>query len=122
MERWTINMLLMITLVLPVGCYYDNEEDLYPPQECITTNMSYQANIVPILERNCYVCHAVGVANGGVVLEGHANLVFWINNNRLLGAIRHESGFSAMPQNAAKLLDCDIAKIEQWIADGTPNN
>jgi hypothetical protein len=62
------------------------------------------------------------VNTGNITLEGHAQLLQHINSGRLLGAIRHESGFLPMPQNASKLPSCDISKIEQWILDGAPNN
>ena len=121
MERLLIKGILL-TMVIFSSCYYDVEELLYPPGECVTTNMSYQNNIVPILQNNCYVCHSAAVNTGGVTLEGHASLLNLVNNGRLVGAINHQSGFSPMPQGAPKLPSCDIAKIEQWIADGPPNN
>jgi hypothetical protein len=43
-------------------------------------------------------------------------------NGRLLGSINHTNGYSAMPQNAAKLSDCQIAVIKQWMDANTPNN
>jgi hypothetical protein len=84
--------------------------------------MSLQVNIVPILERNCYVCHSVAANTANVTLQGYAELIKYVNNGKLLGVIRHDSGFTPMPQNASKLISCDIAKIEQWILDGAPDN
>lgn len=121
MVRQIIKVMLL-SMVLLTSCYYDSEEALYPGGTCNTTNMSYQTNIVPILERNCYVCHSAAVNTGGITLEGHSQLVSHVTSGRLLGAIRHESGFSPMPQGAPKLIACDLAKIEQWVMDGSPNN
>jgi hypothetical protein len=45
-----------------------------------------------------------------------------IANNKLLGSLKHLSGFSAMPKNASQLSLCDITAIEKWIAAGYPNN
>jgi hypothetical protein len=85
--------------------------------------MSYQMNIEPILRQNCYVCHSAAVNTANITLEGHSQLIkHTTGSGRLLGAIKHQSGFSKMPKNASKLLACDIAKIEQWIQDGSPNN
>ena len=119
MERLTIKVMLM-SMVMMTSCYYDVAEELYPPTTCVTDNMSLQGNIVPIFERNCYVCHSVtdGPNNGNVILEGYNELI----NGSLVGAINHESGFSFMPKNASKLSDCDISKIEHWVLDGAPNN
>lgn len=121
MERPTIKVLLM-SLVFISACYYDVEEELYPDTGCDTMNLSYQEDIVPILDRNCYVCHSADVNTGNITLEGHSELLMHVNSGRLLGAIRHEQGFMPMPQGASKLIACDISKIEQWIADGAPNN
>ena len=42
------------------------------------------------------------------------------NFPKLIGAIKHEPGFVAMPQSGGKLEDCDIEKMEAWIAAGAP--
>ena len=122
MERLIIKIMLVGFVAIFTSCYYDSEEDLYPASGCNTTNLSYVANIQPIFERNCYSCHSAAANTANVTLEGHSNLMNHVNSGRLLGAIRHESGFTPVPQSASKLIACDIAKIEQWIADGSPNN
>lgn len=115
--------LSFLFLVITIGsCYYDVEEVLYPGGVCVTDNMSYQNNIEPIIDRNCYSCHSAAVNTGNITLEGYAELIKYIPNGRLLGAIRHESGFQPMPQNAGQLGSCDISKIEHWVMDGFPNN
>lgn len=40
----------------------------------------------------------------------------------LVGNIRHDAGFPAMPQGGAKLDDCKIALIKAWVDAGAPNN
>ena len=119
--RSIIKLLLLAVIALP-ACYYDNEEDLYPQGECITTDISFAQDIVPIIQQNCYVCHSAAVNSGSITLEGHANLVNYALNGRLMGAITHQSGFVPMPQNAPKLSECNIAKIQQWVTDGALNN
>ena len=121
MERLIIKSFLFCVIVLS-ACYYDVEEVLYPASNCVTTNLSSQTHIQPIIQRNCYACHSAAVNSGNITLEGYNQLVQHINSGRVMGAIRHESGFLPMPQNAPKLIPCDIAKIEQWVADGAPNN
>ena len=115
---------LMFGLVILSSCYYDNEEELYPPVTCDTVDMSLQTDVEPILDRNCYRCHSVanGPLNGGIILEGHSELIKYVNSGQLLGAIKRESGFSPMPKDASKLNNCDIAKIESWVLDGAPDN
>jgi hypothetical protein len=123
MERLIIKGLLLGVIVIS-SCYYDVEEILYPPTSCVTENMSYQANIVPILERNCYACHSTvdGPNNGNIIVEGYTELIKYVDSGQLSGAINHQSGYSAMPKDAPKLSSCDISKIDQWILDGAPNN
>ena len=113
---------LLIGMAFLTSCYYDVEENLYPVNDCSTLNMSYQQNIAPILQRNCYACHSAAANTANVTLEGHGELIKHVNSGRLLGAINHQPGFKPMPQGASKLIECDIAKIEQWVADGAPNN
>lgn len=114
--------MLLLALVLVAGCYYDVEEELYPTLECDTENMSYVNDILPIIQGNCYTCHDQGSNFGGVTLEGYESLKTYVDNGRLLGAIRHESGFSTMPKNAPQLVACNIEKIEAWINAGAPDN
>jgi len=40
----------------------------------------------------------------------------------LMGTIKHEAGYSAMPKNGMQLSDCKITQTQKWIDDGTPNN
>lgn len=109
-------------MVVMSSCYYDAAENLYPATDCVTANMSYQTNIVPILQFNCNVCHSAAVNSGNVNLEEYNQVLISVNNGKLLGSIKHASGFKDMPQNAPKLVSCEIAKVEQWIKDGAPNN
>ncbi|MEO6132286.1 MAG: hypothetical protein ABIQ02_10595 [Saprospiraceae bacterium] len=109
-------------MVLFSACYYDAEQSLYPVTDCVTVNMSYQANIAPILQANCYVCHSSSVNSGNVTLDNYTSLMVQVNNAKLLGAIKHSAGFLPMPQNAPQMGGCQIAKIEQWIIQGAQNN
>ncbi len=104
------------------GCYYDNEEELYPFEPCETTNMSFTTDILPIFDLNCNVCHATSQALGNVILDTHADVKKQVDAVRLLGAIRHENGFSQMPQGQPQLTFCTIDKIASWVAAGAPNN
>ena len=45
-----------------------------------------------------------------------------INSGNLVGVISHAEGFPPMPQDLAKLLQCDIDKIATWVEQGTQNN
>ena len=113
---------ILISIVTITSCYYDNEETLYPPTECMTTNMSYQADVSPIISNNCLVCHSAAAHLGDIILEGYTEVKKYVDSGQLMGAINHEDGFSPMPSEAPKLDDCSIEKIESWIADGALDN
>ncbi len=105
------------------SCYYDNVEDLYPEQPfCDTTNVTFANDIYPIINNNCVGCHNNTFASGGVNLESYDNIILVANNGSLMGAVKHQSGWSPMPKNGNKLNYCSIRKLEIWINDGTPNN
>ncbi len=117
-----IHILFVFCLPLIVGCYYDNEEDLYGMTDCDTANVTYSAFVRNTIEQSCFACHSAASNFGGVTLEGYEAVKVYVDNGRLLGAIRHEAGFSSMPQGAPKLSDCIIDRLQAWIDDGALNN
>ena len=91
-------------------------------EDCDTTNVTFSSSVWPILETNCVGCHSGVTPAGDIPITNYNEVVTIANNGKLLGVIGHETGFSPMPKNGAKLADCKIKEIEIWIADGTPNN
>lgn len=88
--------------------------------------ISYNQHILPILQNNCVSCHNSTPANGGVLLNSYTEVANAVNTTKngtplLLGAIRRESGFVAMPQGYS-LTDCEIRTIELWVEQGMLNN
>jgi hypothetical protein len=107
------------------SCYYDVEEELYPTTTaCDTTKISFKTTIYPIFQSNCNLsgCHNAASASAGVNLEGYANVKANIDLPKLLGSIRFDSKYSAMPKNSGQLKACDIQKIDQWRKNGSPDN
>lgn len=92
------------------------------PVSCDTTNMKYTANVLPVLKANCYSCHGNGNSQNGITLDSYAAVKKQADNGNLVAVITHAAGYPAMPQGAAKLSDCDINTIRDWIARGTINN
>lgn len=88
---------------------------------CDTNTFSYSV-IEASLKTNCLGCHNSNNASGGILLNTHTNVVASAKNNKLLGSVKHETGYSAMPQYSAKLNDCDIKVLEKWINAGMPDN
>jgi len=110
---------------LTFGCYYDNEEYLYPSlsSDCDTTDVSYALDVQPILSTYCYTCHSNSSAatlGGNIMLEDFTDV-----NSRatqVLNSIKHNPGISPMPKGSTKLSDCKIITFEAWINQGKPDN
>ncbi len=130
MIRFKLPILLTfaVSMVLLSSCYYDNKEELYQNlnTNCETANVSFGTTIEPIITANCAIpgCH-IGPANaGGLDLstyQGVKSSADATGNGSLVGRITASSG-SLMPQGGPRLPECDIQKIQQWVADGAPNN
>ncbi len=89
---------------------------------CDTTEVSFSAFIVPLIQENCIECHSGDEPRGGVHLNSHEGVKKVADEGRLYGAVAWLGGYEAMPQGRAKLPDCDISKIKVWIDAGTPND
>ncbi len=104
------------------SCTYFNEEELFPNQDCDTANINYSIDIQPIFEQNCYLCHNPVLYYGNLNLEDNNHIQRVIDDGKLLRNIRHEPDGIPMPKGGAKLSDCKIIKIENWINKGNPFN
>jgi len=89
---------------------------------CDTDNVSYTIDLVPVINIGCRSCHSGATPAGGIDLSTHSGVQNVGLNGRLIGAIDHQSGFSAMPQGGEKLDVCTIDKFKAWVAAGAPNN
>ncbi len=114
-------------LSLFAGCYYHNEEELYPDANpvCDTTAVTYSKSVLPVLQSNCLICHSASenAANGGSInLEDFSLLKDLADGGNLFGAITHNPLYPRMPKDRAKLDTCSISKIKIWIDKGAINN
>jgi hypothetical protein len=113
---------VLFILVVVFSCSKKNEEELGGNTTCNSTNMTFAANIKPILQNACFSCHGNGLSQNGINFDTYAGVKAVADNGKLVGAITHASGFSPMPQSAPKLSDCNINKIEDWVNHGALNN
>lgn len=108
------------------GCSKSNEDSLTnsnpPPVVCDTVNSMYTTDVKPILQANCYSCHGNGNAQGGINLNDYAGVKMQADNGKLLGSINHAPGYYPMPRGGAKLSECNINKIQNWVDRGAANN
>lgn len=89
---------------------------------CDTSNVTLTNSVRPILTQYCQGCHNNTSASGGVNLEDYTGLKTVADNGRLMGSIRQEAEYVAMPQGQSKISDCNIGTIEIWIRNGASNN
>src|SRR5690348_9757239 len=107
--------ILFLSALLICSCYYDRESELYGNGNCDTTNTTYSSTIAGMISRyGCLNCHSGVSASGGFSLEGYTNVKAKVIDGKLQGAVNHTPGFSAMPQGAPKMNECDLAKMNKW--------
>jgi cytochrome c553 len=114
---------ILIVLIM-AACTSNSEEELYGDEEssCDTTNVSFSNDVFPIIDNNCLACHGTGSPPLGISLTSYSEIKHVASSSRFLGAIKHQQGYTPMPQNAPKLSDCKIATLEAWVNDGMPDN
>jgi hypothetical protein len=111
---------LVMCMTILGSCYYDIEPN---PGTCDTSNVTYSGTIAGIIQSNGCLsadCHGGNNPLSGIRLSDYNSVKAM--ETRLFGAVNHSSGFVAMPQNAGKISQCEIDKIQAWINAGAPNN
>jgi hypothetical protein len=117
MYRQLIYLFLFIA-VAASGCYYDNEEELYPFDFCDVTNVTYSGTIQPIVQGNCAVpgCHVPGATSPD--LSTYAGLKTAADN----GKLRQQTIVARTMPPSGALPGCDQLAIQAWLDAGAPNN
>lgn len=120
-------IVFILSVVVLAGCYNDNKEDLYLVSStggntCDTSNVTFKSTILPIFTQSCATsgCHDALTKSNGYDLSNYDGAK--ASSARLVGAVKHLSGYWAMPKGGNKLEDCKIAQIEKWVNMGSPNN
>jgi hypothetical protein len=86
---------------------------------CDTNNVTYPGTVYPILQQFCFECHSGPLPIGGYDYTDYSQVAFVASSGKLLGAIRHQDGFSPMPKEKDPLDSCRIRQIEIWVRDTT---
>jgi len=111
-----------ILAALSQSCVTNNEEDLYTPQVCDTTDVTWDSKISAIMQKNCVECHNSETHYNDVRHDTYAFELIVVNNGKLRGVVNHLPGFSKMPKNRAKLPACELKLINYWLDHGAPEN
>jgi hypothetical protein len=89
---------------------------------CDSSQFKYSFNVSVTLNTYCLGCHSGTTPSGSIDLSTYINVKNIALSGRLVGAVSHAPGYSAMPKNASKLSDCQITQIRKWVNAGAPNN
>lgn len=110
------------------GCYYDVEEELYPPDpntsQCDTSDVKYSVQVSGILDLRCNGCHGGPNASAGIRLDNYSDIKNYIDQTgtTFVSSIEQDGNASPMPQGQPRIPDCEINQIKIWVANGYPEN
>lgn len=90
--------------------------------DCDTAVFTYSGAVSPLMNNYCKGCHNPSSLGGGIDLSTYAAVRSVALNGKLMGSIKHQAGFIAMPQGSNKLSDCKIEQVQKWVTAGSPNN
>ena len=116
------------------ACSYTN--GYQAPSPCgLPSKVSYQTDVLPILQQNCFRCHDAthykgappAGTNGTLNMEDFKQLSLYATTgvkgtSYLIGVTRHDAGFIPMPYDGGQLTECQIATLKAWVEAGAANN
>ncbi|HJM16772.1 MAG TPA: hypothetical protein QF851_04895 [Flavobacteriales bacterium] len=114
--RNIIQLTIFFSVFCFSSCYYDIEEELYPPDisACDTTNIT-DTTILDIFDSKCNSCHSgenpMGEIDFTSIQQIEDNITLLLNRINL-----NEEDNLLMPPGS-KLSNCNINKITSW-SDG----
>ncbi len=112
----------LMALLTLAACKNDSAEELHGEGDpCDTDNVTFSANVEPLIQSNCVPCHNASNASGGIFLDQYAGVKEVADNGKLMGALNYAAGFTAMPPSE-KLPDCDIAAVQAWVDAGAQDD
>lgn len=96
-------------------CDWDNTDfSLFFPTDCVLENLSFQLDILPIIDAKCNSCHGNESNTTGINLTTYDNLLsydfcYQIDNDLMP---------PPSPLEQLQLTQCEKLKIKTWIEDG----
>lgn len=121
MKRRSLLFLIPALALLAPGCYYDNEEELYPNSFCDTANVTWSGTIQPLMQASCAIpgCHVPGGQSPD--LSTYTAVKAKADDGGLRGVIIDGTPFF-MPNPPVGLPACDRLKVDAWLRAGAPQN
>jgi uncharacterized membrane protein len=125
-QRFVRLSLAVISVAALQGCYYDVEEELFPPSSngCDTTSVGFAAKVKPILDAQCASCHGGANPDAGINLSTYDGTKVYLDADKavFISSIVQDGNASNMPKSQPKMSDCNINTIKAWVNSGYPNN
>jgi hypothetical protein len=114
---WALAIAATAVLLTP-GCYYDVEEELYPPS-CDTSVTTFSATIEPIIQARCATpgCHVPGGTGPGD-FTSYSGMQPALQDGSFESQVLVNK---VMPPTGA-LSSCDLNQIQRWVNNGAQNN
>jgi hypothetical protein len=106
--------------IFSTSCLFDNREEFYPEVTITNPTVFFAADVFPIIQAECVVCHGATSPSGGVSLNNYDNIKISADNGSLLGSLKGD-GYQIMPQGGA-LPTAQIELVETWINEGALDN
>lgn len=115
------NIGFSLVLIASVLVIFSCGDDDPPSTECITTNITYDNTVEDIIAGSCFGsgCHDQGTTST-FEMYNYETTKAAVGFGKFVGAINHTPGFAKMPKEGDKLSDCNINKLEAWIAADFP--
>jgi hypothetical protein len=110
----------LIVVAALTGCYYDNEEELYPG-ECLVGDATapeyWTSTIQPVIQTRCAIpaCHVPGGDGPGDFTE-YANVKAAVDEGIFQQQVFIQR---TMPSNGP-LPACELQKLQAWVDAGAP--
>ena len=125
-------ILFFLFLISLFSCTIDNEQDYFadsnfdcnwdntdfslfsPSANCVLENLSFELDILPIINNKCNSCHGNESNITGVNLTNYDNLLSYDFCFQIDNGLMPPSSLSELFQ----LTQCEKLKIKTWIEDG----
>ena len=111
-------IILIVTFSLQ-SCYNDNEEDIYGPVLCDTSEVTFSADVNPIINSSCATtnCHASGGSGPGDFTQ-FDELKAKVDDGSFVNRVIEQQ---TMPPGTP-LTDCELQTLQAWLDAGATNN
>ncbi len=113
-----ITIAVIFILITISSCYYDKKEELYGPNKCNTTGLTYTKDISVLVNQSCVGCHNASNPSAGIQLHDYVSVVDCIKNGKFVGSVKQDGTASNMPKGGSKWGSCELSKLDAWIQGG----